>query len=424
MRVGRVHLVLAISFVSIGCLWIFSAKIVGPGVIESGYHYQSLPVLNRIITISGTIGTRIPHVLIQYFGFGLIGLILFTLLTSPVLFRKYVGKATPGTLGAIRMLTCSILLISTLWEDLASSALLPGEMRQPMGVLQLFYGLPIGFDKFVSSEPSLLAFKWLTALMLFLGAVGWRTRIVIPLGAFCYFLLAGILRQYAWFYHTGLVPIYVMAVLSLTPCGDGWSVDRLRRIWQDKDVPDADRPSSIYGWSRYACWVIIAMPYVAAGMSKVRNGGLLWWHPTNMKTVLFEDTLTPTVFDWGLSLYLVPAPDILFALLGIAAILAELCFVLVLVSRTARWMLPTITIFMHISILFLQNILFFDLILLQLVFFDFTRIRKFIGNRLAVKRGPIQVLYDGFCPLCRRTVRLLPCFDLFNRQRKGTFRKC
>jgi len=78
---------------------------------------------------------------------------------------------------------------------------------------------------------------------------------------------------------------------------------------------------------------------------------------------------------------------------------------------------------MHVGIFLLQRILFLDLILLQLVFFDFTPIRKAIGGRLASKRGRLQVLYDGLCPLCCRTVRLLACFDLFTRLEFLDFRR-
>ena len=181
--------------------------------------------------------------------------------------------------------------------------------------------------------------------------------------------------------------------------------------------------SPIYGWSRYACWVVIALPYVANGLGKLKDGGLFWWNATNMRTMLYDDTLTPREFDWALSLHLTPAPDILFAMLGLFALLTETSFGLVLFSRIARRILPVMAIMMHIGILLLQRILFLDLILLQFVFFDFTRIRKMIGQWLEARRGRIQVLYDGLCPLCRRTVRLLACFDLFARLEFLDFRR-
>src|SRR5262245_33375122 len=160
---------------------------------------------------------------------------------------------------------------------------------------------------------------------------------------------------------------------------------------------------------------MIALPYVANGLGKLLDGGLFWWHPTNMRNHLYMDTLNPREYDWALSLHLVHAPDIFFSLMGLFALFSETFFGLVLLSRVARWIFPVAAIMMHIGIFLFQRILFLDLILLQFVFFDFTLIRKAIGDWLASKRGRLQVLYDGLCPLCSRTVRLLTRFDLFTR---------
>jgi predicted DCC family thiol-disulfide oxidoreductase YuxK len=273
------------------------------------------------------------------------------------------------------------------------------------------------------SEASLWAFKWLTALTLFLGMIGWRTRLMIPLGAFFYFLEGGIIRQYTTFYHTGLIPLYLMVLLSLLPCGDGWSVDRLWKVYKGRPVPDSERASPVYGWSRFACWVVVALPYTAAGLSKLFNGGLYWWNATNIKTILFAGTLQYTWYDWGLSLQLAQAPDILFAFLGLITIITELFFVTVLFSRIARLTLPVLMMMEHFGIFFLQNLLFLDLIILQVIFFDWTRIRKAVGRWLAARRSPIEVLYDGLCPFCQRSVRFLARLDLFNRLEFVDFRR-
>lgn len=419
MEVRRVCLWVGITAILVACGWTAFAKLITPAMIEGAYRGEGPAILTSIIRGLGKpLEELLQHwsVLTQAGLFACLGFWLVTwAMISPAFFRRFVGEATPGSLGAIRMLTCAILLTSTIWEDLASSALLPREMIRPPGMMKLLYLLPVGFEQFVASETLLKTFEQLTMVCLFLGLIGWKTRIVIPLGGVCYFLMAGIFRQYAWFYHTGLIPIYVMAVLSFTPCGDGWSLDRLWKAFKGQPVPPADRPSPVYGWSRYACWVAVALPYVAAGMSKIRNGGLLWWNATNMRAILFEDSLNPMEFDWGLSLWLSPAPDILFAALGLVAVFGELTFGLVLFSRTARLILPFAMAMMHGGIWFLQNVLFFDLILLQLVFYDFTKLRQAIGQRLVAKHGPIEILYDGLCPLCLRTVRLLGALDLFHR---------
>src|SRR5689334_12018814 len=415
----RLRLLLVLMFVSTG-MWISFAKLVVPPVIKSVYHGESVSFLNRMI--QGQHVNPLEYYLQKWDHFTIATLIILVafwvvaLITStPAFIRRIVGEATPGSLGAIRMWTCTILLLTTLWEDLGSIAWLPAELRHPRGLLGYLYALPIGLDQLVTSEVSLRTFQLFTELLLFLGIIGWRTRVIIPLGAICYFLLLGILLDYSFFWHQNLVLLYVMIVLSFTPCGDGWSVDRLRKVYQGRDVPDADRATLAYGWSRYCCWTVIALPYVANGLSKLADGGLFWWNPVNLRTNLYMDTLNPREYDWALSLHLTHAPDILFSLIGLFALFSETFFGLVLVSRIARRIFPIAAMMMHTGIFLLQRILFFDLILLQLVFFDFTAVRKAIGSRLAIKRGRLQVLYDGLCPLCIRTVRLLARLDLFGR---------
>src|SRR6266545_7985726 len=423
---SRLRQWLLLTTISLG-LWIAFAKLVVPITIESAYRGQSWPFLNRMISGQATHPVSeyirdwdtvtVPGLLVVL-GFWFIVLVL----GSPAFCRRMVGTATPGSLGAIRMWTCLILLIGVLIEDFPSIAWLPPEMRRSLGLTKYLYSL-LSFERVVTSEAALRAFQWLTELILFLGLIGWRTRLVIPLGALCMFVLIGVLVDYSFFWHQNLVPLYVLIVLSCTPCGDGWSIDRLWKMSRGRTVPDADRASPVYGWSRYACWVTIALPYVANGLGKLRDGGLYWWHATNMRSNLYLDTLSPREFDWALSLRLAHFSDIFFSLLGIVALCTETLFGLVLFSRVARRILPVAAIMMHIGILLLQRILFFDLMMLQLVFFDFTPLRKAIGARLALKRGRLHVLYDGLCPLCCRTVRVLGALDLFARLEFLDFRR-
>ena len=416
-RVGRVRLLLLLMLLSLG-LWLVFAKLVMPPVIESAYRGESWSFLNR--QVSGQAVVSVHHYLQKWDRLAMVGLVsilgfwlIMRVISSPAFSRKIVGEATPGALGALRAWTCFILLLTTLWEDVGSIVWLPAEVRHPRGMLGYLY--PIGLGTLVTSERGLRAFQLLTQLLLFLGLIGWRTRVVLPLGACCYFLLLGMLIDYSFFWHQNLVTLYVMMVLCFTPCGDGWSVDRLRKISRGQTVPDADRALPVYGWSRYVCWVMIVPPYVANGLSKLQDGGLFWWNATNMRGMIYSDTLNPREFDWAFSLHLVHAPDIFFSLLGLFALCSETCFAFVLFSRLARRIFPVAAMMMHMGIFLLQRILFIDLILLQLSFFDFTRMRKAIGARLARKRGRLHILYDGLCPLCCRTVRLLTGCDLFTR---------
>jgi hypothetical protein len=399
--------------------WVVFAEFAVPPLIRSAYRRESISFVNSFINAQDLV--PVEYYLEKWKGIAeqlLGGILVFWLLsfitTSKSFFRRFVGEATPGTLGAIRMWVCTILLLTALWEDLSSVALLPLDFHFDfaMGVLKF---LPTGaFDRFLASESALRAFQILTELLLFLGAIGLGTRLVVPLCAVSVFIFQGILREYSGVWHQNLVPAYVLTVLSFTPCGDGWSIDRLRKIYRGRPVPDAEKTSPIYGWARYACWVPIAMTYAAAGFSKLRVRGLGWVGATNMRGLLYEQTLYPRAGNLSITLHLAPLPDWVFTFLGITALCGEVFFITVLFSRTARRIMPAVTILMHIGIIFLQNIVFFDLILLLLVFYDFAWVCKWIGRWLN-KNGPIQILYDGSCRLCSLSVRILASVDIFHR---------
>jgi hypothetical protein len=405
-RNSRILLLLVACCISM-TLWMVFAKLAAPSLIEAIYRGESFSILNSMI--KGQAEFPLEHYLQKWNYRTMVALwsgigfwLLAMLMTSPFFFKRFVGEATPGTLGAIRVWVCFILLISTLWEDLPSFALLPLELREDMGMMKIFDVLPIGYQSFLTSGASLRLFQWLTILLLFLAMIGWRTRVVVPLGTLGVLVLNGILREYSGFWHQNLVPIYVLAVLSFTPCGDGWSVDRLRKVSLGLPVPDPERTSAVYGWARYACWVAIVLPYVAAGLSKLRSAGIEWMSATNMKHLLLEQTLYPRAGGWSISLSLASAPDIVFVLLAVAGSVGEVMMILLLFSRLARRIYPALMIFMHIGIVFLMNIVFLDLMLILLVFYDFTSVLTRVGKWLSAA-SRLQVLYDGFYPLYRRS---------------------
>lgn len=343
--------------------------------------------------------------------------ILVRVIDADWFYRRFVGPATPGTLGALRMLTCVILLVSALWEDLPSTATIPGEFLRPMGIMVAFiYGplAPITIPLMRSPE-ALQLFQGLTALLLLLGVLGLWTRVSVPAGAISYLILGGILRQYCWFYHTGLIPIYLLLVLSFLPCGNGWSLDRLRRVARGEASPWPDVQEPVYGWGRYICWLVIALPYVAAGLSKLSKCGIAWCDATNFRSYIYGDTLNPMQFDFGTGLLLRHAPDWMVSLLAASGMFGEILFGLVLFSATARWVLPVIMAMMHLGILFLQNILFYDLILLQTVFYDFSALTRSIGKQLIRTNGPIEVRVNRSDASATQTAAVVQRLDLFRR---------
>ena len=304
---------------------------------------------------------------------------------------RLIPEATAQQLGGIRFIVCAVLLINTLWEDLASTVYLPKEMRLPLGVIKVLQLLPIGFERILDSYAALTTLQYITAGLLLLGCLGFATRLVVPLAAFGYLLVGGILREYSHGFHTFLLPLQLLIVLAFLPCGDGLSMDSQIRRARGKAVASDINPQPAYGWSVFICWTVIAMAYFAAGLSKLRTGGWMWWHPENMQAYFYQSSLNPMHFNFRIALALRDAPMSVFAGLGLGGLLIELLYPLVLFSRKARIVLPALALGLHFGIFFLQNILFFDLMLLQIVFWPWTRLIARLPSPLGSRNGERQL---------------------------------
>src|SRR5262249_28596394 len=154
------------------------------------------------------------HLTVWIACFGILGLFVVKALDSRTYFDRFVGAARPGMLGATRMWTCGILFVSTCCERLDTIAQLPVDLRRPLGFMGLLEKLPIGFDRFFATGWALFAFQCASAVFLFLGMIGYRTRLTVPLGCISAYVWNAILREYSFFWHQNLVPIYVLFILS------------------------------------------------------------------------------------------------------------------------------------------------------------------------------------------------------------------
>jgi hypothetical protein len=314
-------------------------------------------------------------------------LLLWAALTQRWFFERFVGSASPAALGIIRAVVCLALLQHVFYEPLESLALIPSEFRRyhGLGIMGVLDRLPTGLDYLAQSWTALLIFRWGTGVLLVLAMVGWKTRLTLWLAAASYMVFAGLLRQYSYFWHMGLIALTLMLVMIWTPCGDGFSIDRLLRTLRG-EVFDANRPSVRFGWCRWFAWTALAVLYTLTGWSKLVNGGLMWWGPENMRSMLLRNALEKNILGLGLPLKLIDMPEVLLAAFGIVTLAGESLFFLVLFSKWARRMLPPLMVMMHVGILLMMDVVFIDALICQLAFinFDWLRHRLRGGHRPSV----------------------------------------
>jgi hypothetical protein len=283
-------------------------------------------------------------------------------------------NGTPRQLAWIRILVCLTGVIYTVIEDLPPIASLPVGMRSNYQFCRLLNMLP-GYSALLANPNLLGILQWTTAALLFFGLIGFQTRATLFLGGVGFLLIQAILRQYTYYFHSGLVPVYLTLLLPWTPCAAGWSFDR----WLN---PQKRRPSAqSVGFSVYACFIVMSVIYFMCGLSKVRSSGWDWFHGDNMEHTLLQDAMEPIFLDyeWKPTIWLVQhhAPDFLFVTIATVGLIAELGYLTVLFSRTAQIVMPAIMFGVHLGILLFQHILFLDLLILQFIFLDADRCVNF-----------------------------------------------
>ena len=295
---------------------------------------------------------------------------------------------TSKQLAWIRMLVCLIAFILTVIEDLSAITRLPAEFRRHDRFFHLLDSLP-GYATLVSNPFLLATLQSAMALMLLLALVGFRTRVTLLLGSLGFFLLQAILRHHTYYFHTGLLPLYLLLLLSWTPCAIAWSIDS----WLNPAKCEANRQS--VGFAVYACYAIIALVYLFCGLSKLRDSGLGWFSGDNIEHKLVRDALHPIFLDykWKASLWLVQhdTPPLVYTIIGIFGVATELSYISVLFSRRARVVMPAMAFVVHAGILFLQHILFLDLLFLQLVFLNADRLAAFARERFSFRTADTEL---------------------------------
>jgi len=287
-------------------------------------------------------------------------------------------NGTPRQLAWIRVVVCLTALIYTLMEDLPGIASMPAGMRNNFQFFRVLNSLP-GYSALVSNPYLLGTLQWTTAALLFLGLIGFLTRPTLCLGGLGFFLIQAILRHYTYQYHSGLVLVYLVLVLIWTPCAATWSIDH----WLNHKKPKPGRQS--VGFSVYACFAVMAVVYLISGLSKLRGSGLDWFRGDNIEHKLVQDAMSPIFFDykWKATIWLVQhhAPEYVFTVIGTVGLIVELGYVTVLFSRTAQIIMPIAALGVHVGIFVFQNLLFPDLLMLQLIFLDVDWVTNFWRRR-------------------------------------------
>lgn len=180
------------------------------------------------------------------------------------------GPARP--MGLLRIVVAGLVLLRHLpaaWQDLHVQAGLPAAFADPAPLLRLL-GLSLPLPAWAVAP--LVGGTAVTALA---TLIGWRPRWCAAATALGYGICAGAASSWGHINHESLLLFHLLVVLALAPGAEAASLDRWRasrnagwRAWLDGDT--------VCCWGERLALALLMAVYLAAGIAKLRHGGLDW----------------------------------------------------------------------------------------------------------------------------------------------------
>lgn len=205
-----------------------------------------------------------------------------------------------------------------------------------------------------------------TALLLCLvtASIGWCTRISL-IGATVLFAYTNMIDCIGTITKYSCVGTHALLILSMSRCGDVWSVDAWRKGFTKRETPWPGEPKTAYPaspmWTRRLLQLCVGFIYFGAGVTKLKTteffsgNQLISWMITNVN------------FEHGIGEFMAMHPALLIVM-GYITVVWELSFLFVIWKGWGRLISMTIGIIFHLSTLFLLGLTIFPAVSLSLYF--------------------------------------------------------
>ena len=206
--------------------------------------------------------------------------------------------------------------------------------------------------------------------------------------------------------------VWFAAILATSRCGDVLSVDAVISAWRRGEwrIPGAI-PSAIgYALPLRFIWILLGIGYFFSGVWKLWDTGFDWFLSDNMKLVMYQKW---TELGGWTPLFRIDHYPSLYKLSALAAVVFEISFVFLIFLRRLRLLAPIGGFAFHNSTSLFMQISFPSLWRCYVSFFRWDSIFAAIGRTLYPEK--LQLVYDGNCRLCRRTIGTLSALDVLGR---------
>jgi predicted DCC family thiol-disulfide oxidoreductase YuxK len=313
-----------------------------------------------------------------------------------------------ANLGFCRVLFFGALFLLYLPQDFAAWAEVSNFYWNPIWLFNLL-NLP------VLSGDLLVIIQVIWKVALGLSCIGLFTRLSTAVSFILGVYLLGLPHNFGKTHHFDAILVFVLGIMALSRCGDSWSVDRLICVAREQFTSRAPHMSGEYTWPVRTVWLVMALIFLGAGISKVRYSGIEWISGESMAIALvrqyYHISNGEPLTSWGL---IVAQYGWLCWLLAAATIICEAGYPLALFSRIARWIVVPGMFSITVGIRLLMGPTFEQFLICSLFWVPWDR----VGLRLAAwlqSERTHALLFDGGCGFCQRTIAIIRNLDLLHR---------
>ena len=306
-------------------------------------------------------------------------------------------------LGALRLAFFGWLFLWYLLRDYTFVATYPAVFWTP---IDLFRALGHAAQP---PEALIIVLQIVWKLALLTAALGLFTRVSVVVALVLSAYILGLSHSFHKINHSDAALVLAMLVFAFTRCADAVSIDALRKAARNPTRDTRPAPSPAYHWPVRALWILWVIVFVLSGISKLRNGGFGWMLSDNLSNIIVRNqTAWEPMLPFGIQL---AEQGWLCKLFAVGTVVFELFAFLVLFSKWFRLLIVPALLSMQVGILLVMSDNFTQFFALYLAFVPFALL-PMLRPWLASRVQPIEVLYDGMCGLCGRTVAILRRLDL------------
>jgi hypothetical protein len=297
--------------------------------------------------------------------------------------RFWFEPSTAIDLGVSRLLFFSGVLVMYGTVDFSAWGAVSRSFWMPLPAFAAFRLQPVG-----PAGLAVLETTWRLALLT--SAVGLRTSASTFVAFVLGFYLLGLPHNFGHTFHFDATLVIAMGIMACARAGDAWSVDAL--LARRRNPP----ASGDYTWPVRAVWVATALVFLAAGLAKLRYGGLEWIWSSNLSIVLTRAAYHVSDADPITRLGLeIAGHEWLSRTVAAATLIVELGFVLALLSRTARAIMVPAAFAMLIGIRVLMGPTFGGFLIVNVFWVPWEPVLEWLADRVRNrKRSAVSAATD------------------------------